>query len=321
MKTVNSIPFIAIAILLMVNSGCRPVCDTCPYNSAPIAKAGADQTITLPTNTINLDASASTDPDNNITSYQWTKIAGPPSLSIANVNAVQTQVTNLIQGPYQFELKVTDAGGLIGRATMQVTVNPENNSSLVDIYVAGDENGLPVYWKNGQAIPLDNAYHSGTSIAVVGSDVCVAGMSYGLWWNESAAKYWKNGQGVQLGNYAGATSIAIAGSDVYVAGWEYQPTGSGAITVAKYWTNGQAVSLTNGTTEAYANSIAIAGNDIYVAGEEGNVAKYWKNGQAVLLTNGLNQAFAKSIAVVGSDVYVAGSEGGTAKYWKNGFAV
>jgi hypothetical protein len=30
MKTVNSIPFIAIAILLMVNSGCTKVCVTCP---------------------------------------------------------------------------------------------------------------------------------------------------------------------------------------------------------------------------------------------------------------------------------------------------
>ena len=30
MKTIISIPFIAIAILLMVNIGCTKVCDTCP---------------------------------------------------------------------------------------------------------------------------------------------------------------------------------------------------------------------------------------------------------------------------------------------------
>ena len=30
MKTVISITFIAIAILLIVNSGCTKVCDTCP---------------------------------------------------------------------------------------------------------------------------------------------------------------------------------------------------------------------------------------------------------------------------------------------------
>ena len=39
----------------------------------------------------------------------WTKISGPSSFNIANANAVQTQVTNLVEGVYQFELKVTDA--------------------------------------------------------------------------------------------------------------------------------------------------------------------------------------------------------------------
>ena len=81
-------------------------------NHPPVACAGADRTITLPTDTVTLDGSCSTDPDNNITSYLWTKIAGPASLTIANANAVTTQVSNLTEGVYQFELKVTDAGGL-----------------------------------------------------------------------------------------------------------------------------------------------------------------------------------------------------------------
>ncbi len=91
-------------------------------NHPPIANAGADQTITLPTNTINLDGSASTDPENNITSYLWTKIAGPSIFNIVNSNAVQTQVTNLVQGVYQFELKVTDAGALFSKDIMQIIV-------------------------------------------------------------------------------------------------------------------------------------------------------------------------------------------------------
>jgi hypothetical protein len=55
-------------------------------NRPPVANAGADQTVTLPTNTVNLDGSASADPDNNITNYAWTKISGPPSFNIANAN-------------------------------------------------------------------------------------------------------------------------------------------------------------------------------------------------------------------------------------------
>ena len=96
-------------------------------NHPPIANAGADQIITLPTNAVNLDGSASTDPENNITSYAWTKISGPSSFNIASVSTVQTQVTNLVQGTYQFELKVTDNGRLSARDTMQVFVNATTN--------------------------------------------------------------------------------------------------------------------------------------------------------------------------------------------------
>ncbi len=68
--------------------------DPSQLNRPPVANAGADQTIILPTNTVILDGSGSTDPDNNISSYAWTKISGS-SFNIANANAAQTQVTNL----------------------------------------------------------------------------------------------------------------------------------------------------------------------------------------------------------------------------------
>src|SRR6187402_2635335 len=49
-------------------------------NHAPVARAGADQTISLPINSVNLDGSASTDPENNITTYLWTKFPDLPLL-------------------------------------------------------------------------------------------------------------------------------------------------------------------------------------------------------------------------------------------------
>ena len=64
-------------------------------NQPPIANAGGNQTITLQTNTVTLNGNGSTDPDNNITSYLWTKISGPSSFNIGNTNNVQTQVANL----------------------------------------------------------------------------------------------------------------------------------------------------------------------------------------------------------------------------------
>ena len=45
-------------------------------NAAPTVNAGADQTITLPTSTLNLTGTAS-DSDGSISSYAWTKVSGP----------------------------------------------------------------------------------------------------------------------------------------------------------------------------------------------------------------------------------------------------
>jgi hypothetical protein len=103
-----------------INGNNPPVAVT---NHPPIANAGNDATITFPYNTVNMDGSRSTDPDNNITSYRWTKIAGPSSSAITNVNAMQTQITNLAEGSYQIELKVTDAGGLLDWDTVKVIVD------------------------------------------------------------------------------------------------------------------------------------------------------------------------------------------------------
>ena len=309
------------------------VTDRMPTNRAPVANAGGDQTITLPTNSVNLDGSASSDPDNNISAYVWIKISGPSSFNITNTNATQTQVTNLVEGVYQFELKVTDAGGLSSKDTMQVTVNaPPPTESNRDIYVAGweingSEIGVAKYWKNGVAVSLTDGTRSASAfcIAVVDSDVYVAGFEYENNGTRFVAKYWKNGVAILLTdgtNNSEALSITVAGSDIYVAGWE---TNGSYGSVAKYWKNGVAVPLTDGTKYAKATSITVVGSDVYVSGFDGKFAKYWKNGQEFALNDGTNWAVANSIAVAGSDVYVAGNETGAnvyvVKYWKNDMAV
>lgn len=97
--------------------------DNPAVNQPPVACAGSDQVITLPTNGVTLNGTCSTDPDNNITTYQWTKLAGPSAFNIVNPNAAHTLVTNMVEGSYQFVLKVTDAGGLFATDTVQVTVS------------------------------------------------------------------------------------------------------------------------------------------------------------------------------------------------------
>ncbi|HVY74662.1 MAG TPA: PKD domain-containing protein, partial [Puia sp.] len=91
-------------------------------NQPPVAKAGSDITITLPTNSANLNGSSSSDPDGSITTYAWTKISGPSQYSLGNANAATTVLSNLVAGVYAFQLKVTDNSGATALDTIQVTV-------------------------------------------------------------------------------------------------------------------------------------------------------------------------------------------------------
>lgn len=92
-------------------------------NKPPVAVAGKDITITLPTDNTTLNGSASTDADGKITGYSWVWLNGPAQYSLANASAVTTALSNLVQGTYNFQLTVTDDGGLIHKDTVKVTVN------------------------------------------------------------------------------------------------------------------------------------------------------------------------------------------------------
>ncbi|HSE57017.1 MAG TPA: prepilin-type N-terminal cleavage/methylation domain-containing protein, partial [Candidatus Paceibacterota bacterium] len=79
-----------------------------PSNLPPIASAGADQNITLPTNSVVLDGSGS-DFDGSITSYLWTKLSGTGG-TIQSPLLPDTNITGLSAGTYVFQLAVTDNG-------------------------------------------------------------------------------------------------------------------------------------------------------------------------------------------------------------------
>src|SRR5690606_17366637 len=95
-------------------------------NIPPTANAGADKSITLPTNNVTLSG-IGTDEDGTITSYKWTKISGPTSFNIVNANSPSTDVSGFVQGIYEFELTVTDNKGASANSSIKVTVNPAAN--------------------------------------------------------------------------------------------------------------------------------------------------------------------------------------------------
>lgn len=131
-----------------------------PGNHAPVAYAGKDTIIILPDNVATLDGSGSTDPDNNISSYLWTKLSGPPSFNIVDANAAQTKVTGLIKGVYVFELQVTDTDGLFSKDTLHITVSSASLSNC-------DVSGRPLI--NAQLTPIGTLSEPRVYPAVAGA--------------------------------------------------------------------------------------------------------------------------------------------------------
>lgn len=163
-------------------------------------------------------------------------------------------------------------------------------------------------------------------LALVGSDVYMAGYETKASTGNSFAEYWKNGAATPLtdgSTEAAACGVAVSGGDVYLAGYEKNASG---LYVAMLWKNGVATPLSDGSHSAYAFGIAVSGADVYVVGSARNAANHgvamlWKNGVATPLSDGNGEARANAIAISGSDVYIVGSSTSPAMgawIWKNG---
>jgi endo-1,4-beta-D-glucanase Y len=99
---------------------------TGPTNVAPIANAGADKTITLPTNSVVINGTG-TDSDGTISTYAWSRVSGPNTPTLTNANTANLTASGLVSGTYVFRLTVTDNGGLTASDDVSVVVNPSGN--------------------------------------------------------------------------------------------------------------------------------------------------------------------------------------------------
>src|SRR6185437_12678355 len=88
----------------------------------PVANAGSNQTITLPTNSVTLTGSGS-ETNGSISSYAWSQVSGPSTATFGSAGSTSTSAGGLVQGTYTFKLTVKDALGVTASATVQVTVN------------------------------------------------------------------------------------------------------------------------------------------------------------------------------------------------------
>lgn len=86
-------------------------------SGAPVANAGPDLTINLPTSSTTLDGTGSS---GTITSYTWSQLHGPNTATITSGTTATPTVSGLIAGTYMFKLAL-NGGGI---DSMQLFVNP-----------------------------------------------------------------------------------------------------------------------------------------------------------------------------------------------------
>ena len=99
---------------------------------APVANAGQNASVALPTDSVVLDGSGSTDPGGEALTYQWSQVSGPATATIGSPGNASTTVNQLQAGTYVFQLQVTNTSGLTGTATVQVQVINSQRTAVVD---------------------------------------------------------------------------------------------------------------------------------------------------------------------------------------------
>ncbi|HEY0679826.1 MAG TPA: PKD domain-containing protein [Chitinophagaceae bacterium] len=256
------------------------VFDPSQPNQPPVANAGADQVIVLPSNSVTLDGSGSTDADNNIISYTWATISGPSAVNLSN--AVQTQATGLIQGVYVFVLTVTDGGGLADTDTVRITVSPTQTVPPVC-------NNLNRPTITAQLIPVGTLSQARAWISVVssGNKLFFAGGSYGAPQGSSRVDIYdvitNSWSSAELCTGRQFIGTVAAGNKVFFAGGE---TGDGtwpvdSVDIYDVADNTWTVSHLS----APGNNIAAAavGNKVVFAGGDGGIVSWARHTRVDIL--------------------------------------
>ena len=100
-------------------------------NSAPVANAGADQTV-LVNDTVQLDGSGSSDVDGDSLSFTWSFVSRPAgsSATLSNTKVLKPTFDVDVAGTYTVQLIVND--GTVDSAPDTVTISTENSAPVAN---------------------------------------------------------------------------------------------------------------------------------------------------------------------------------------------
>jgi hypothetical protein len=130
-------------------------------NQAPTADAGPDQTVDE-ADTVTLDGSNSSDPDDIVESYLWTQTHGKP-VTLSNPRAIRPTFTGPFVGgvseALNFQLTVNDQGGLSDADSVTVSVHPSPRvpvQTIFDLEAKTGARGVRLRWS---PLPDASCYH------------------------------------------------------------------------------------------------------------------------------------------------------------------
>lgn len=143
-----------------------------PSNSAPVANAGSDQTITLPASA-NLAGTATDDGQPGPLTTTWSKVSGPGTVTFGNANALATTAAFSAAGTYALRLTASD-GAAASTDELTVTVNaaPSGSGGLGGSYYNGKAFESLVFTRVDPTVDFIWGFESpGTGVAADGFSV------------------------------------------------------------------------------------------------------------------------------------------------------
>jgi len=250
---------------------------TTPGNIAPVVNAGSDRTITLPTNEVELQGTAS-DSDGTIASYVWTKVSGGAA-SLGGATTSKLRAYNLVAGAYIFRLTVTDNKGATKYDDVKVTVSTSTTTNVAPVANAGSDKktSSTSITLNGSGTDADGTIASykwtqyggaaATLTNAASPNVTVSGLKDGNYYfrltvaDDKGATGYDNVMVTVSGSTGGTTApvtniapVANAGSDKIISSSSITLNGTGTDKDGKIvsyrWTQygGAAATLTNANT-------------------------------------------------------------------------
>jgi len=257
--------------------------NTIEDNKPPIANAGADTIVVLPLESVTLDGSSSSDPDGTIKEFLWIQISGPGFSAIDNSKSAKTNVKNLTFGVYQFELKVTDDGGLYAKDTLMITVDSSATTNAC--------NGETRQVIQARLVPLGKLSIGRTNIITAATNnkiLFAGGYSYGMDGTgitmrrvdiyDIYSNSWSTKDLFEYPTWRADMGIAAANNKIFLAGGGFWGDDIYTNRVDIY--NAAEDSWSSDTLSEYVTGAAgvSAGNKVFFAGGFGfNNGYYWSN--------------------------------------------